>query len=314
VTGVQTCALPIYKILKDPVLQQRFETLGYVTLPLLGRDEIKELTQYYLGRTGGGQVKNSPYGMWVSIHDWDNVEFKRESMSLIHNVTMPRLREFFVDCKPHLGSYLVKVPNPKSFTFPHQDWTFVDNEKMDDLCSLTVWITLTDVDVEGGTLGFIKGSPTFFPNAVGSPSPAITTITRGHEPLLFEYLSYQPVKAGDALAFNNKTIHAAMPNSTNQQRVALGIGLTPTEAVLYHYYLKPGTTNRLLKLKVEDDFFMHYSNGALFQMYQEGKVPGYCTVEGELEYTFNPLSAPEISRLCESHGSVKNGRPVNLTR
>jgi hypothetical protein len=298
--------------LKDPVLQQRFETLGYCQIPLLGNDEIKELREYYLSRTGG-KVVNSPYGMWISIHDAETAALKRESMNLIHNVTMPRLKEFFVDCKPHLGSYLVKVPNPRSFTFPHQDWTFVDNEKLNDLFSLTVWITLADVDIDGGALGFIKGSPQFFPDAVlGSPSPAITTLTRGHEPMLFEYLSYQPIKAGDALAFNNKTIHAAMPNTTGQQRISLGIGLTPAEATLYHYFLKPGTTDRLLKLRVEEDFFLNYSNQALFQLHQEGKVPGYCKVEGELDYSFKPLTAAEMAQLCEKHGSVRNGRPVNL--
>jgi hypothetical protein len=304
----------VNKIIKYPLLQERFETLGYVTLPLLGSAEIKELSQYYVNQTGGGQVQNSPYGMWVSLHDGDDLAFKRQTMDLIRAVSMPRLKEFFVDCKPHLGSYLVKVPNPKSFTFPHQDWTFVDNEKMDDLCSLTVWISLVDVDIESGALGFIKRSPTMFPGVVGSPSPAITTITRGHEPLLFEYLSYQHVKAGDAIAFNNKTIHAAMPNSTNEQRIALGIGMTPTEAVLYHYYLKPGTTDRLLKLRVEDDFFVQYSNQGLFQMYKDGKVPGYCTVEDELPYSFTPLTTAEISEVCEQNGSVRNGRPVDLRR
>ena len=298
-------------ILKDPVLQQRFETLGYVTLPLLGQDEIKELTQYYITHTGGN-VKNSPYGMWVSLHDQDDIAFKRQTMDEIRNVTLPRLNEFFVDCKPHLGSYLVKVPNPRSFTFPHQDWTFVDNERMTDLCSLTVWITLKDVEVSGGTLGFIKGSPKFFDNVIGSPSPAIKTLTQGHEPLLFEYLSYQSVKAGDALAFNNRTIHAAMPNTTTEQRIALGIGMTPKDAVLHHYFLKPGTTDRLLKLKAEDEFFVRYSNQALFQMYQQGQIPDYCKVVDELPYGFTPLSAEGIAGLCERYGSVRNGMTVNL--
>src|SRR5690242_6556627 len=121
-------------------------------MPLLGFDEIKELTNYYVSTTGGA-VSNSVYGMWVSIHDHNDQTYKRQTMQVIHDVTMPRLREFFVDVKPHLGSYLVKVPNPKAFTFPHQDWTFVDNQKMNDLCSLTVWITLKDVDVDGGALG-----------------------------------------------------------------------------------------------------------------------------------------------------------------
>jgi hypothetical protein len=88
--------------------------------------------------------------------------------------------------------------------------------------------------------------------------------------------------------------------------------LTPAEATLYHYFLKPGTTDRLLKLRVEEDFFLNYSNQALFQLHQEGKVPGYCKVEGELDYSFKPLTAAEMAQLCEKHGSVRNGRPVNL--
>jgi len=301
----------VNRILKDPVLQERFEADGYVRLPLLGKEEIAELTQYYIRHTGG-DVKNSVYGMWVSLHDRDDADFKRRTMDEIRRVTLPRLDQFFIDCKPHLGSYLVKVPNPRSFTFPHQDWTFVDNHQMQDLCSLTVWITLRDVSISGGTLGFVKGSPKFFDHVIGSPSPAIKTATQGHEPMLFEYLSYESVRAGDALAFNNRTIHAAMPNTTEEQRIALGIGMTPAQADLYHYFLKPGTADRLLKLKVEDEFFVRYSNQALFDLYQQGKTPEYCQVEDELEYRFTPLSPDDMSAMCERHGSVRNGMAVNL--
>jgi hypothetical protein len=301
----------VNRILKDPVLQERFEADGFVRLPLLGKEEIAELTQYYMRHTGG-DVKNSVYGMWVSLHDRDDIDFKRQTMDEIRRVTLPRLNEFFIDCKPHLGSYLVKVPNPRSFTFPHQDWTFVDHHRMQDLCSLTVWITLKDVSISGGTLGFVKGSPKFFDHVIGSPSPAIKTATQGHEPMLFEYLTYEAVHAGDALAFNNRTIHAAMPNTTEEQRIALGIGMTPAQADLYHYFLKPGTTDRLLKLKVEDEFFVRYSNQALFDLYQQGKTPEYCQVEEELDYRFTSLSPDDMSAMCERHGSARNGMAVNL--
>jgi hypothetical protein len=301
----------VIRILKDPILQERFEADGFVRLPLLGSAEIAALTDYYMRHTGG-DVKNSVYGMWVSLHDRDDIDFKRQTMDEIRRVTLPRLNQFFIDCKPHLGSYLVKVPNPRSFTFPHQDWTFVDNHRMQDFCSLTVWITLRDVSIDGGTLGFVKGSPKFFDHVIGSPSPAIKTATQGHEPMLFEYLTYESVRAGDALAFNNRTIHAAMPNTTDQQRIALGIGMTPAQADLYHYFLKPGTSDRLLKLKVEDEFFVRYSNQGLFDLYQQGQMPGYCRVEDELEYRFTPLSPGDMSAMCERHGSVRNGMAVNL--
>jgi phytanoyl-CoA dioxygenase PhyH len=301
------------QIFKDVTAQKEFEEKGYVKISLLGREEIDALTQYYLRMTGGN-VKNSIYGMYVSLHDEDNIRIKRETMEEIRKIVLPRLSDHFHNCKHHLGSFLVKVPNPSSYTFPHQDWTFVDNEKMSEYCSLTVWITLKDLDVQSGTLGLIKGSPHFFSNVIGSPSPAIKTTTQGHEPMLFEYLSFPKVKAGDALAFNNKCIHAALPNTSQQQRIALGIGVTPRDATIYHYFLKPGTTDRLLKLRAEEEFFVRYSNQALFNLYREGKVPGYCKVEGELEYNFKPISAAGIEQLCIKHGSTRNGMAVSLTR
>lgn len=302
------------KIFKDSPAQEAFERDGFVKLDLLRPEDIKELEDYYL-RLTDGKVQNTVYGMWVSLHDERaDVEAKRKTMEQIHRIVLPRLNEHFIDCKPHLGSYLVKVPNPRSFTFPHQDWTFVDNEQMSHLVSLTIWITLKDIDIPTGTLGFIKGSPKFFDNVIGSPSPAITTVTRGHEPLLFQYLTYPKVGAGQALAFNNKTIHAALPNTGSYQRIALGIGITPAQAELFHYYLKPGTTNRLLKLKVEEEFFIQYSNQALQELYMQGRLPAHSRVVGELDYNFVAPTADEITALCLKHGGAHNGMTVDLRR
>jgi hypothetical protein len=303
----------LIQIFKDATAQQDFEANGFVKLSLLGPEEIAELTEYYLKLTQGN-VKNSPYGMWVSLHDEPDMKIKRGVMEKIHEVVLPRLNDHFHACKPHLGSYLVKVPNPKSFTYPHQDWTFVDNRLMQEYCSLTVWITLKDIDVATGSLGFIKGSPHFFDNVIGSPSPAIKTLTQGHEPMLFEYLTFPKVRAGDGLAFNNKTIHAALPNTTDVQRIALGIGMTPTAATIYHYFLKPGTTDRLLKLRVEEEFFVQYSNQALFELYRDGKIPSYSQVEEELDYRFTPWTREDVESLCARHGSAKNGLSVDLRR
>src|SRR5262245_18039220 len=155
------------QIFKDATAQNEFEEKGYVKLCLLGPEEIDALTEYYLRMTGGN-VKNSIYGMYVSLHDEDNIRVKRETMEEIRKIVRPRLSDHLHNCKHHLGSFLVKVPNPSSYTYPHQDWTFVDNETMSEYCSLTVWITLKDLDVKSGTLGLIKGSSNFFPNVVGS--------------------------------------------------------------------------------------------------------------------------------------------------
>ncbi len=299
-------------VFRDATLQEGFDRSGYVSMPLLWSDDVRELEGYFLKKAARDEVRNSPYGIWMSIYDAGDTAARREAMELIHGVAMPRLKEAFIDCKPTCGTYFVKVPDPKSYTWPHQDWSFVDYEALGDRCSFKVWIALRDVDVDSGTLGFINGSPRFFGRPVGSPSPALVTFTAGHERLLFEYMSYKAVKAGDALVFNNQTIHAAMPNGTTESRIAVGISMAPAEADFVHYFLKPGAADRVLKLKVEEDFFLKCSNRELAGFHAAGVVPGHCTVEGEIEYDFSPVSPAEMARLCEHHGSVRSGRPVNL--
>jgi hypothetical protein len=287
----------MFRLFKDAAQQDRFERDGFVHLPLLEPEDVECLRAHYADFSNGGRVVNSAYGMFISL-DGEELELKKRTIALIRQVVLPRAERYVHDCKTHLGSYLVKVPNPTSYTYPHQDWTFIDNERMDYYFSMTVWIALGDYDREGGSIGFVKGSHRFFNNVNCSPSPATRTPTQGLEPVLFRHLTFPEMRAGDAVAFNNKTIHAALPNRSGEQRIAVGIGLTPLEAEIYHYFLKPGTTDRLLKLKVDEDFFLHYNNEKFQALWESGKVPEHCTVVGELPHRLDTMSAEELERLC----------------
>ena len=84
------------------------------------------------------------------------------------------------------------------------------------------------------------------------------------------------VKAGEALFFNNKTIHASPPNTTNKARVGIGLGITQKAAEIRHYYLKPGTKDKLLKYKTDTGFYTKYDNPGLAKMYEAGRlIEGY---------------------------------------
>ena len=106
----------------------------------------------------------------------------------------------------------MKAPGEDSYTYPHQDWTFVDSP---DYFSMTVWVALVDTHEQNGALGFIRGSHRFFDKPIGSPSPEFQTCPQGHEALLYEYLEFVPLKAGEAVVFDNRTIHGATPNRTD---------------------------------------------------------------------------------------------------
>jgi ectoine hydroxylase-related dioxygenase (phytanoyl-CoA dioxygenase family) len=65
--------------------------------------------------------------------------------------------------------------------------------------------------------------------------------------MLFEYPEFVPLKAGEAVAFDNRTIHGATPNRATGLRTAVAIAMTPAEAPLYTTFLHQKLAWRLLK-------------------------------------------------------------------
>jgi ectoine hydroxylase-related dioxygenase (phytanoyl-CoA dioxygenase family) len=295
------------QVFEDLNTQLDFDRNGFVKLSVLGSDEIQQLTELFKESTGG-TVSNTDYGMYIGLEE-KNLELRRTVIRKISSILLPKVNEHFRDCKPHLGSFLVKAPGQDSYTYPHQDWTFVDAPPY---VSITVWIALVDTDESNGALGFVRGSHTFFDTAIGSPSPEFQTCTQGHEAVLYEYLDFVPLKAGEAVAFDNRIIHGATPNRTTAMRTAVAIGMTPQEARLYHYFLVPGSLQggrrTVAKLSVDNRFFEHYSVTDLQAFYARNQMPENCAVETTLVEDFMPFSADEIRNLCEQAGLTKNGK------
>jgi hypothetical protein len=123
---------------------------------------------------------------------------------------------------------------------------------------------------------------------------------------LFPYFDLIPMKAGEALIFDNRTFHASPPNITNFPRLAVGLSFTQATAELRHYYLKPGTKNRLLKYKIDTDFFTKYDNGSLSKMYDEGKLIEDYEMMEEIPFVWEDLSKAEMKNRVLSTGNVYN--------
>ena len=293
-------------LFKNPGLQRDFQRNGFIRLPLLTTDDISRLRTLFTD-TSGGTVSNSDYGMYISLEEHSAAR-NRDLIERLSAIVLPRANEYFLDCKPHLGSFLVKAPDDLSYTYPHQDWTFVDPPQF---TSVTIWIALDDTGAENGMLGFVPGSHLFFDKAVGTPSPEFVTCTQGHEAELFEFLEFVPLKAGEALVFDNRTIHGASPNRTDKLRRAVAVGMTPREAPLYHYYLVPDSqsANRrtIAKLKVEPDFFITHSMVALKHSYENREIPEDCEVVALIDDEISAYTSAEIVQFCEQSGLVRNG-------
>lgn len=255
------------QLFRDAQLQSRFDQDGYVVIDLLDRAQVEELTEFY------GDLANAAtpeYGFQVSL-DNESPEFVRTVSERLVNTVRPSVERHFQDHKIFTASFVTKAKNPLGVVPPHQDWTFVDEERC---WSATIWCPLIDVDMGNGALGVIKGSHRFYEHVRPSPSPQYTPPFKDQLFSIFPYLTIVELRAGQAIVFNNKTLHASPPNTTERTRVAFGIGITHQEAQIRHYYMLPGQEKPVMEgYEVDPDFFYNYNNARLSALYEKGMKP-----------------------------------------
>jgi ectoine hydroxylase-related dioxygenase (phytanoyl-CoA dioxygenase family) len=293
--------MTMQQIFKDPAQQAQFEQDGYIVLDLLSADEVAHLKDYYLQHT---PVEKPSYGFHVSLDDKDRAQSIAATEEL-YRVLTPKVAEVFQDFQIFTASFVIKETNPKGVVPPHQDWTFVDESQY---WSGTLWTPLVDVDMDNGCLGVIKGSHKFFNWPRCSPSPQFKTPLGEHMFTIFPYLQLVPMKAGQTILFDNRTIHGSPPNTTDAPRLAAGIGVTHKDAQLFHHYLLPNTQPETIEVfAIQREFFLHYNNGGLSDLHNNGG-----TIEGWESVAKYPITLPkftveEMQNLIKSHpGNVMN--------
>lgn len=287
-------------LFKDASVQLHFDTNGFVRIQVLDQSEIDELLAFY-GQLGLTDEKG--YGFHVGMDNNDK-QLVRSMVDKVEGLVLPKVQPHLVETQLFTASFVVKEANPQGVVPPHQDWSFVEDEKRH--CSVTCWIPLQDVNIDNGCIGVIKGSHRFFDSVRPSPSPQVGTPLKKHMYTIFPYLELQNMKAGEALFFDNRTFHASPPNTTDVPRVAVGLGFTQKAAEIRHYYLKPGTTDTLLKYRIDPDFFFKYDNLGLSKMYDRNEVIEGYELVGEMPYQFQDLSDNELRKLMTDAGNEFN--------
>lgn len=252
-------------LFNDSKLQAQFETDGYVKIPLLNENEIHDLKEFYLSLK---HEHIGSYGFHVSLDSRDENYIKTIFNKLFTSLK-PKLSPLLQNYKAFTASYVIKEAGLQNIVPPHQDWSFVDES---EFSSATVWIPLMDVNKNNGALGVIKGSHLLFNTPRNSPSPQSRSLLADHLFTLFPYVEVIEMKAGEALIFNNKLIHASPPNTSDKARIGVGIGITQANAQLLHYYEVPNS-NIIEVYKVNEGFFEKYNNVKLGDLFNKGLKP-----------------------------------------
>lgn len=289
-------------IFQDEERQAFFEKEGYAVFPLLDAAEVEDLKQFYASL----QIKDEKgFGFHVSMDQTDK-EMCRKVREKVWSVVLPKLDKHLKDYKPFVASFVVKDPNPKGVVPAHQDWTFTDAEE-DGYSSITCWVSLVETSIDNGGMGVIRGSHKLMQNARPSPSPQTPVPLGEHMFSIFPYLKTIDMKPGEVLLFDNRTIHASPPNTTEETRLAVGIGVTQKNAKLIHYYLKPdGSKSTMMKYAVDEDFFLHYDNAELAKIHDKQEtIKGYELV-AEFAYTYPHFTSEELVALIKEDGNTFN--------
>ena len=288
----------IFKNKKD---QDFFEKEGYIVIKTLDDKEIIDLKSYYESL----YLKDeNGFGFHGTINLKDK-ELCKEIQTKIWNITLPKMDDYLVNYKSFVACFLVKENNSKGVVYAHQDWTFVEEPK--GFCSITCWTALVDTTLDNGCMGVIKGSSNFIQNNRPSPSPQTPLPLTNHMLSLLPYLKTLEMKAGETLFFDNRTFHASPPNTTNEIRLSVGVGITQKDAEFIHYYLKPdGNKNTILKYKVDEDFYLKYDNSRLSKMYDNGElITDYDMIE-EVNCSFDLFLTEDLTNLIKKSGNEYN--------
>ncbi|MFZ9047139.1 MAG: phytanoyl-CoA dioxygenase family protein, partial [Cyclobacteriaceae bacterium] len=122
-----------------------------------------------------------------------------------------------------------------------------------------------------------------------------------------------PVKAGEILIFDCRTVHAAVPNLTNRERIAVSFSLTPRDAQLYHHILvsEDPINRKIAKVKVDREFFSHYSVERAHELYEARQLPTGYEVEEYYEDTYEPHSEAYINEMAEKEHLKTNGKRLH---
>ncbi len=225
---------------------------GFTQAPLLLEEQIKELRKVYEVHFADVS-KNDRYNL-NSNADCHSAQKKLISDEILR-IVKPSVDTFFSNYEFLPGIFFIKkYSKDTSSSIPiHQDPTLFINEQ--DKQHIRIWCPLHDVDETNGTMFAVRGSHKFTP-----PVSAVTVPSHfsNVKELVNSCLECVPLKAGEAIIFDNRTIHYTSPNKTNNIRVAVIISIVIPNKQFISLYKEPNNENSPIEVYFQNkDWFFH---------------------------------------------------------
>jgi Phytanoyl-CoA dioxygenase (PhyH) len=211
-------------MLKNKQEDDILDTEGFVVIPFLSAEEVAGLKTFFYAAHN-----TVPEGMYATSHSPD-FPFRQKMNEEIKTVCSRAMQTYFEGAVALGGTFMTKNKGEKGSLKPHQDWSIVDEERF---CSYNIWIPLVDVDESNGTIQVLPRSHHFIKNIRGLN---VSDSYRQVNNELWQYLKPLKMKAGEALVYDHRLMHASGINTTETPRLVIVYGVIPANAEMRFFY------------------------------------------------------------------------------
>lgn len=268
--------------LNNPYHDRFLQQNGYCMLPLADEPVLHQLQELYR-QTIAAEITGGLY----ANHNRGMVEQSIHIHRAINNILSPCLQRLLKDYEVFVSHFVVKAPDTTNEFSLHQDWNITDEQQAQ---TYQIWIPLSAVDAQNGSLFFLPGSHRYFTN-YRSGSYGIPLVPTNEQ--LRPYIQGLTVPMGYAVMFNNSTFHGSFPNLSRQERVSVIINVIPRRTATYYFHRNTTTQATALYAMGGEDLLAH------LQQLEKGIIPETMQAAAYAPYNYVENTAISANTLYE---------------
>lgn len=212
----------------DGDLENRLNRDGYAVVDLLDGEGVALFRQEYDRHFG--DIDRTP-GRFTTLQHTDAATKKRMHEFIVTHVDAP-LRRYFKDFVIPVSQFYTKKAFTSGDIDLHADSTLLLNHQLEP--HYAIWIPLVDVDASNGTLSVVPGSHkvrgAFFGSSIGGG------YHHGHMEWLKRREVPIPLRAGQAIIFDNNLLHNSTANQTAFDRICFTFRMTHEASRYYSFF------------------------------------------------------------------------------
>jgi ectoine hydroxylase-related dioxygenase (phytanoyl-CoA dioxygenase family) len=224
--GVEAPQVKQLHVAKDPRLEQLLDMQGYAVVDFLNEEEVLLFKEKY--QSTFGHISREA-GRFTTLQHTD-AQTKRSTHDFIVANTLRPLDKLFKDYIVPVSQYYTKKAHTSGDIDLHADSTLLINHQLEP--HYAIWVPLVDVDETNGCLTVI---PQSHKNQQAVYGGSFRGRQETHREWLRQYELAIPLRAGQAVIFDNNTLHNSTPNVTGEDRICFTFRMTHMASDYYSF-------------------------------------------------------------------------------